>query len=339
MRTHVTTAACVLAALCAPGTVRAAAEPLGTPPLCEPSAALRAPWDPQLVLVADNEVHDRLFAFAIEGGRLAARGTWALPNGGPHDVEALAAAGSGAGDAGGAELLLFGSHSVNRRGGLEPKRARVRALRRAGTARFAGVGDLDDAARWPRALRDVNRCTTELFTAPAPGAARAVCEVLVRAAQARRDGAPCPECLNIEGAVTVEARTWIGLRSPGLGGKAVLLRVAAPRGPLRFDAVALADLAGAGVRELAVHDGALWLVAGPHGDEAVPFALRRAPLAALAPGAEIATTLAATLPASSEGLVFDGDAVIVVLDGDRGAKGAAACAVPARQERIALAVR
>jgi hypothetical protein len=92
-----------------PATVAFEVTELGTSPLCEASAIVAAPWDPSLVLVADNEVSDRLFALTVgEDGRLGGQSTLWLPETDhPRDIEAMAVVGR--------EVLLVGSHGRNRR--------------------------------------------------------------------------------------------------------------------------------------------------------------------------------------------------------------------------------
>lgn len=74
--------------------------------LCEPSAALRAPWDAHTVLVADNEAHKQLYLFQVGTTAMRFAGALTMPGKGkqrPRDIEALAAVGQ--------SLLVVGSHS------------------------------------------------------------------------------------------------------------------------------------------------------------------------------------------------------------------------------------
>lgn len=78
--------------------------------MCEPSAALVAPWDPAIVLVGDNEVKEQLYAFEVTADGLQLVKALDIPkdNGGrPRDIEALAASDG--------SVLIVGSHSRNSR--------------------------------------------------------------------------------------------------------------------------------------------------------------------------------------------------------------------------------
>src|SRR5262245_42258188 len=64
---------------------------LEAPALCEASAALPAPWDESLVLIADNERDDQLYVFTIDSGKLVAKEVSQMPaKPRPNDIEALA---------------------------------------------------------------------------------------------------------------------------------------------------------------------------------------------------------------------------------------------------------
>jgi competence protein ComEC len=109
---HATTLAADLAPSPFPPATLLPSEPefLAPRPLCEASAALAAPWDEDLVLVADNERDEQLYAFEIDDGELAAEEVLQMPaRERPNDVEALARLGQ--------EVVVVGSHSRNRRRG------------------------------------------------------------------------------------------------------------------------------------------------------------------------------------------------------------------------------
>lgn len=271
---------------------------LGEFPLCEPSAALRAPWDQSLWVVADNEVHEQLFLFRESGSRLEPAGTIAMPaQNRPRDIEALANVDG--------ELLVVGSHSARRDGSRSAKRHRMRWLRhRDGSLEEVTASDASNARLAPE-----ETCIAHLFGDPPPEGAERVCAVL----------AESPRALNIEGAVTVNGRTWIGLRAPLVDERAVMLRLGA-RG-LNADQVVLLDLDGRGIRELALEGSNVVGIAGPT-DDAAPgffrFELR------LGSALEQSVTRKGPLPAFSEGLWSRG----VVIDGDQGGRR---CDEPARQ--------
>lgn len=327
----------LLSLLLTPAGVSDTATPLlGEPPLCEPSAALRAPWDPSTILVGDNEIDDSLFAFELVDGRLARERRLPLPAGfRPHDVEALAAAGD--------DLLVIGSHDRDRRCGEKPNRQRILVARwSARTLRLVTVRTIDTAPWWRASTAGVEACLRTLFADPRSDLASDVCGAIVEAESVAREGAlPC-RTFNIEGAFAVQApgaepRIWIGLRSPQVRGDAVLLRMTPGLDALRFDAVALADLGGRGIRELAVRGATLWGIAGPSGDGSDPFGLFQVPVAALEAGARLEPGPAGSrLPAASEGLVLGDGFAVAVIDGDRGDGRGAACAEPGRQTRVVL---
>ncbi|MCU0253058.1 MAG: DUF3616 domain-containing protein [Acidobacteria bacterium] len=308
-----------LAAAAAPAATDQALE---APGLCEASAVLAAPWSPSLVLVADNEVDDRLFAFAREGERLVYRYAVQLPREGrPHDAEALTAVGG--------QLLVVGSHGPSKRGEPKPKRARMALYApdgAQGTLRL--VRGLDGAAVLDAARRDRARCPGLLFVSPPPALAERVCAVLAAAAP------------QIEGAVAVAAaetavpRVWLGLRTPLLDGSAVLLRLAAGLDALRFDAVALVDLEGRGIRDLASTGEFVAGIAGPAADGSSGWSLWRVKRDALRDGARLVPARGEALPDGAEGLLALPAGAIVVVDTERPGGGGAACVAPARQRFV-----
>lgn len=137
--------------------------------------------------------------------------------------------------------------------------------------------------------------------------------------------------LSVEGAASWQGSLWLGLRSPLVEGKALLLRMEGDpaRGLVVAEQVPV-DLAGQGVRDLAVVDGALWILAGPTGAGPGEHQLYRLNTLGEAP-----TLLPTRLPAGAEGVVADGKgSLIVVTDGD-GQPGSA-CAAPATWTRLPL---
>lgn len=303
---------------------------LGAAPFCEPSATVPSPWHPGRTIVADNELHGELYTFALEAGRLVdPRPLEMASKSKPRDIEALTVVGD--------QLLVFGSHSRNWLCEPRPKRQRSRLMRyEPEDDELAHVRLIDAAPSWSAAAASPTSCVSTLFVESSPLAER-FCQVFVEA-EHHVIGDPeveyCP-ALNIEGAVTLEGRVWIGLRAPLVDGQAVLLRLESGLERFRFDAIALVDLNGRGVRELALHEGVMWAIAGPTDDTRAPFLLRA--LETL-PGPELTLTSTekAQLPTSSEGLVFDGDHVIVVIDGAEGEDDDRPCDVPAGQERVRL---
>jgi hypothetical protein len=131
---------------------------------------------------------------------------------------------------------------------------------------------------------------------------------------------------NLEGAVAVQQggrnRVWAGLRSPlvefGNGANKAVLLGMADSGQFEFNAAALLDLGGRGVRELAESGEWIWGIAGPAQSGNAPFSLWRFRKSELKDGAVITPELVRRLPDSSEGLVPDGDKFWVLTDGGRG---------------------
>jgi len=309
---------------------------LGEPPLCEPSAAIPAPWDGALTLVADNEVDDSLFGFELEGGSLAHQRRLPLPTKeGPRDIEALATVGD--------RILVVGSHSRNRLCQIRPARQRLLLARFEPESRkLLLAGAVDSSRTWASARKGMESCVAALFTTPAPAYAHRVCGALVAAEKKAREGEAGCTTLNIEGAVAVDStsggtpRVWLGLRSPLVEGDAVLLRLTPGLDELRFDAVALVGSGGRGIRELGRSGEVLWGILGAPDEGQDRPLLFRIPVAALAPGGRLSPADAASLPAASEGFVLDAGSVVAVIDGDRGSKERATCLVSGRQIRIPL---
>jgi hypothetical protein len=166
-----------------------------------------------------------------------------------------------------------------------------------------------------------------------------------RAATGQVETSRCDETFNIEGLVAVPearqpTRVWVGLRSPLLEGKALLLRLDQRLETFAFDAIATIDLGGMGVRELAFSDGWLYGIAGPKGDSAdVRFQLWRTRAANVEPWHRIergdVEILRRDLPPSSEGLAIDGTRAVIIVDGKEGEPGQD-CETPAEQTIITL---
>lgn len=304
--------------------------PLGSAPLCEPSAAIRAPWDASRVIVADNEVDDALFELELRpDGLLEVRGTLPMPSKRrPHDIEALTALSDGA-------LLVVGSHSRNKSCEVKKNRQRLRVLARAeATGALEEVAAIDHEVH-AQALADPARCLETWFE-PGTAGAEGVCTALAEAEAADGCGA-----LNIEGAMLLPGgHLWLGLRAPLRERRALALRIpeAQLRGgaALRTDAVVELELGGLAVREL-LHDGdTVWILAGASHDADTPHELWRLPVdtwAAATSGAVLEPERVATVPNAAESLVLDGQAAIVILDG---AQGRAECKQPAQQTRVPL---
>jgi hypothetical protein len=301
--------------------------PLGSWPLCEASAVLQAPWNPSLILVADNEEagSKTLFGFTLGDSGLTGQRELTMPPADaerPRDIEALARVGDA--------VLVVGSHSRNKDCEEKPKRQRLVLVRRGEGEGLETVAVLDSTT-WDTAARSNHAaCQQRLFTNPPPTDSEAVCRALVAAEVAADAGSGC-DVLNIEGAVGTDGRVWLGLRAPLVGGRAALLRLTTPLGEFRFDRVALLELEQRGVRELALANDQIWGIGGPTDDTAAPFALWSIALADLEAGGAIdPQILRRNLATSSEGLAIVGGRAVIAVDGDQG-KTSGACGDPSRQ--------
>lgn len=304
-------------------------------PVCEVSAAIEMPClsdaTKTCIWVADNEQADHLFEYDVDGaGHLTPSPKWKIHLGGTEvgDVEALARDGDG--------LLAVGSHGRNN--ACDAKKNRARIARIAGnppSAKLVAGGD-----EWVKNLTDCSDKWIVIangdFDEPARVLRDAACATIVAAeheaetfVKENPGKKSCPAApLNVEGAVTVAGeigppRTWLGLRAPTVGGKAILLRLAPFAGGKKrvtFDGIATIDLGGKGIRELTVSDGALWGIAGTALDsDTEPSRLWKVDQSVLRNGASITGVefVNDALPPTSEGLVVQTAArrAIVLVDG------------------------
>jgi hypothetical protein len=319
-----------------------AQSPLERFPVCEPSAAALVRCDEPggaCLLLGDNEEEENLYLYRIRNG-----GTLEPTSGNGFvvpladtisDIEAIARIGTN-------EILVFGSHGRDRICGPEGKRRRLLRARFE-NGRLEALGEVVKSKKISCAqLLQGSAAIAEERRGTAGSMAQAVCAAVDTAEKTAeevneqrkknkdRDRAE-KECeaagpFNIEGVVAVEHRegsdVWIGLRSPqvefGSGPpKAVVLRMAALDN-FEFNAAALIDLDGRGVRELTESGQWIWGIAGPAQDSDAPFSLWRFPKSNLKAGAIIKPEIIRQLPASSEGLAVEADKLWVVIDGGRG---------------------
>lgn len=327
-------------------TVGAVSEVLGEFPLCEASAVVSTGGGH--LLVGDNEERGALFAFPVAGGRLDAARAIRRSLGREveiSDIEAMAKVGNG-------EVVVFGSHGRNSRCEIRGNR------RRFFRGRLAADGRLDGTA--VVAMR--GRISCERLLGPPfddESLLGAFCErvdAVERTAdevgdsrgsdEEREDACEAAQAFNAEGAVAApdgaRGAMWIGLRSPLLraagadGGDpremAVLLRM---RGldEYVFDAAAVVDFGGGGVRDLTASGDSVFAIAGPVADGGGNHELWTFPIEELQAGARIAPTFVATLPASAEGVAVIGTTAHIVIDGDQ---GDGACVEPARYLAVSL---
>ncbi len=284
--------------------------------LCEPSAAVLAPWDSGLVLVGDNEARKQLYAFSVTADGLQFREAVDIPKEGgkrPRDIEALAALNDGS-------LLIVGSHSRKRRCETAKKRQRMVMVKQGDDGALDAERFFNSQAVMKEAMESEESCLRVLFTDPIPAHADTVCRALVAADQLA-DGASPSDCMafNIEGAVGLSSdRIWIGLRSPLVDRRAIMLRLTPGHDEFRFDHAILADLGNRGIRELSQGGSRrrIWGLAGPEIDRSGPFRLWHIPSDDLASHDTIAGIMdERNLPTSSEGLVVLEDRAVVLIDG------------------------
>ncbi|MES2641121.1 MAG: DUF3616 domain-containing protein [Myxococcota bacterium] len=159
----------------------------------------------------------------------------------------------------------------------------------------------------------------------------------------RPDLSGCPSCiaarglppkeggLSVEGAAWWGDALWLGVRSPLVGGEAMLLRLeGAPTVSLSVADTDLLDLGGYGVRDLMVTPEGLYVLAGPTDGRNAAHRLYRVSHPGSPP-----ELVPIELPAGSEGLVRVGSELIVVIDGD--GKPGVPCKEPARWARVPMA--
>jgi hypothetical protein len=336
---------------------------LGGQPPCEASAALIVDCPDgvgRCLLVGDNEVRRDLFLYRLDGnGRPVGHGqvmTLDLSdNDELSDIEALTRSANG-------KLLVFGSHGRKSDCDAAKKRRRlgiVQALDPQPIAVEVRQSDkiecsnlfVDDIRDQP--LIQAVCGAIERTEADAEAVAKDLKDKRIDEDEARRRcNAITP--YNAEGAVDIatigsKPDLWIGLRSPLLPSHpaeprrrdlALLLHLR-DLDAYRFDRVAVADLDGRGIRDLAVADGWIWLIAGPAQDlsagDAQPFQLRRFRADELSRDAIVRPELVRDdLPTSSEGLALLDDQAIVVIDGDQGKDCGGSCAIASRYLVLSL---
>jgi hypothetical protein len=315
---------------------------------CEHSAARVVPCPagreaPACLLVGDNEIEEQLLLYALDARAQLTHETPVAIGAKLGDIEAIEVAGD--------RIWIVGSHGRKRwRDELGAGAKQQCAVAGKRLAIFAGTMTREGAISgtvtktkkkaWKELLRA--QCESELFQLDAADAkgralAKQACAAFAandENANQRRDA--CENAFNIEGAAAIPGtdgvpRLWLGLRSPTLDGKALLLRWK-PGDTLRFDGIASVALGERrGVRDMAWAKDRLWLLAGPVPDftAGVAFALESAPVASLESGAELAAQVTRPVRERAEGLAImpDGTRASIVTDGAQGDATDAACKV------------
>lgn len=330
----------------------AAPSALGQHPLCEASAALIVDCpggSGQCLLVGDNEERKSLFLFKIENGQVHTQPLEIVKlnlntDAELSDIEALTVLPDG-------EIGVFASHSRKTNCKAEKNRRRfgiIEVLNPTSTevvvaaTKRIGCDSIIEADSKGDLLVQAVCETIDAVESQADTIEQAVENKTLDKAAAKNQ---CNEVLpyNAEGAVNLASTgtpdVWVGLRAPLLGKHpaepekkdlAILLHMKNQKSYV-FDRVAVLDMGGRGVRDLAVSDGSVWVIAGPPEDLAdgvtVPFELRRFPVDVLSRSDVIEPDLIAPdLPTSSEGLALLSGQAIIVIDGDAGDDGATQCA-------------
>ena len=339
----------------------AAAEPAAAPPkvrrlgrypVCEASGARVVQCElgnPQrCLLVADNEQGEQIYSFPVGPDGATGDGVpipLAVAKQGLKDIEAIEILRDGS-------LLAMGSHSrrswdSDQRCTLDAERQSFGIFARTGTVLTGSVVSTD-AERWATLLTK-NGCATELIAfgdvRQAARLRRDLCSALEQAnGLAETSAALCGATLNLEGAAALpDGRVWFGVRSPVVQRAAFILRLKSVTA-LQFDAIASLDLGGFGVRDMAVANGWLWVLAGPAADRKEAATLWKIPVVELTNGAELRPLQVKTsvpLPAYAEGLAIDvaGERTFIVVDGDaKGGKKSGKCKADAGQLVLPLDV-
>lgn len=318
-----------------PAVTLTAPEALGTYPFCEPSALL--PLEDGSLLIADNEgqpasekddLRPALWLSMLNGAQAQSPAALATPVQ-KQDVESLLRVGD--------QLWVVGSFSRNKECKVRPERRQIQIFQPSAFSTSALQSPLpppqilkvaapnsDDTAAWATLESSIDACKTGLFSPPDLGTA--VCTAIVAATQQQ---SPCGT-LNIEGAVALQGRVWLGLRAPLVDQKAVMLRVA-PGNALRFDEVQLLDLKGQGIRELGVEKEMLYGIAGDvleiSGKDPLPSNFFRFPLNNLAQP----EWLYNDLPPSTESFRLLAENVLFLVDGRISKEKASSCEIAAKQ--------
>lgn len=292
-------------------------------PVCEPSAALSVSCPHEVgrcILVADDDVANELYLFPIVDGKLDTAARKGLKMG-PHaidDVEALVDLGAG-------RVLVVGSHSRKKTCVQVSERQRMLPVR------------LESDRLWPDgAMLQSLGISREVFTrngaAGPSGLLGALWSAVAQGdglAESAREGRNVSACdaagsLDIEGAVGVplpsgQVDVWLGLRKPQveLDGRlwSALVHLEGLQ-RMRLDQVALIDLQGRGIRELAFDGEWIWGIAAGPEDKRRNFALWRFPVSDLRPDARLHPEIVRELPDGSEGLAVAGDRLYVFVDGN-----------------------
>ncbi|MBK8257424.1 MAG: DUF3616 domain-containing protein [Polyangiaceae bacterium] len=190
------------------------------------------------------------------------------------------------------------------------------------------VRDVEALVAMPRGLRSAGSQSTKDNGEVRPKRERVQ---IVGKKWAPVDFAGCDECaaargkppkmggLSVEGAAFWNGGLWFGLRSPLVQKKAILLKMAGdPATGLTVSEKVQIDLNEFGIRDLTVHNGALWILAGP-ADES----LSAHRLYSLAEKTAAPALVRSNLPERSEGITFGPNGALLVVTDGKGKPGEA----------------
>lgn len=313
---------------------------LGAYPLCEPSALMEIPCpnrDGNCLLVGDNEVDDSVFVYPINADKFNSNSQQilAFDNFKIKDLEAIASLNNH-------QLILFGSHSRSTKCSVKKSRKRFVVAEIIGNylkplkqveAKFS----LNSQQLFSQDIINQN----EIIQAVSQAIDRA--EQAADLAEGNFDQCQQINSFNIEGAVAIPHSSntnnvWVGLRSPLVKFQAknwaILLHLK-NLNQFQFDAVALLDLQGRGIRELTFNNNFIWGIAGGPEDDLDNFFLWNFPVELLQANATIEPKIIQSLPSFSEGLAIVDSKAYFVIDGDLGDSNSQ-CQIPGKYQIINL---
>lgn len=323
-----------------------AEEKLGFYPLCEASAAtiITCPdTHGECLLVADNEQRRNLFYFPIQNGNINPKNQKELQlqfydENEISDIEALVSISKN-------EIMMFGSYSRNKRCQIKNKRRQ-----------FATAQISNKQANIVNQVRSGKISCDHLFGEFLKNnpILKSICNTIDDAEKLASVDCKNSSPFNAEGAIAINKNNrtdiWIGLRAPILPEHpliknqkdlAILLHMK-NISTYEFDRTALLNLKGRGIRELTLHRGIVWVIAGPANDksfsnEKESFQLFKFPESDLTTNDVIQPTFVQYLLPYSEGLAISGKSAFVVTDGNIG-KGAITkkCLKPSKIQIINL---
>lgn len=309
-------------------------EILGKYPVCEPSSIVKVNCPDSgknCFLVGDNEVKKSLFLYSIDAEKLKAdtQKELSAENWEISDIEGMANLEKD-------RILVLGSYSRNSECEVKKNRRRFSQIKVL-KDRLKPIGEVIESPEIESKTLfdgdDIN--SNKIFQAVSKAIDSS--ERTANLNQGNEEACQKNPGFNAEGAVTIpdslsSINVWIGLRSPLVSidqnNFAILLHLK-NLDRYQFDAVALLNLEGRGIRELTLDGNTIWGIAGGPEDGKDNFVLWHFPLEELKPNAMIEPKIDRYLPASSEGLAIVNSTAYVSIDGDRGESNSQ-CKIPGK---------